>query len=176
MDNLDNYIVLNGKKIKLTDVQSNMIQMMVEDGKLGKRDIFDRVDRLEDYYYIDDDGKVVKASETRHEFDESLYYVANYCSDKSFITKRSYDEVINRLLWRYAYRANGGKLSLNGEETKYTIIWNDTKGKFEVKGEPWNIETVGAIYFKNLADAYAAIEGITVPFCEKFAKGESKNG
>lgn len=176
MDNLDNYIMLNGKKIELTDFQSSMLQMMVDDKKIGSRDIFDRVNRLEDYYYITDDGIVEKDSDTRHEVDDNLYRVANYCTDKQVITERSYDEVINRLLWRYAYRANGGKLDPNGEGMKYTIIWNDAKNKFESKAEPWNANTLGAIYFKNLKDAYAAIEGIITPFCVGLVKGEKNNG
>lgn len=40
---MDNYIMLNGEKIELTDFQSGMLQMMIGDKKLGNRDIFDRV-------------------------------------------------------------------------------------------------------------------------------------
>lgn len=173
---MDNYIMLNGKKIELTDFQSGMLQTMVDDKKLGNRDIFDRVNRLEDYYFITEDGIVEKDSDTYHEVDDNLYRVANYCTDKQVITERSYDEVANRLLWRYAYRANGGKLDPNGDGTKYTIIWNDAKNKFEPKAEPWNVSTQGAIYFKNLADAYTAIKGIIIPFCVELVKGEENNG
>lgn len=173
---MNNYIMLNGEKIELTDFQSNMIQMMVDDKKLGSRDIFDRVNKNEKYYLIAENGKVEEDEDIRDMVDDDLYYVANYCTDKQVITERSYDEVINRLLWRYAYRANGGKLDPNGEGMKYTIIWNNTVNKFEVKATDWSRDTLGAVYFKNLADAYAAIEDIVTPFCVGLVKGEKNNG
>ena len=55
---MNNYIMLNGEKIELTDFQSNMIQMMVDDKKLGSRDIFDRVNKNEKYYLIAENGEV----------------------------------------------------------------------------------------------------------------------
>lgn len=173
---MDNYIMLNGEKIELTDFQSGMLQMMVDDKKLGNRDIFDRVNKNEKYYFIAENGKVEEDEDTRDPVDDDLYHVASYCTDKRIITERSYDEVVNRLLWRYAYRANGGKLDPNGDGMKYTIIWNDAKNKFEPKAEPWNVSTQGAIYFKNLADAYTAIEGIIIPFCVKLVSGGKDNG
>lgn len=173
---MDNYIMLNGEKIELTDFQSGMLQMMVDDKKLGNRDIFDRVNKNEKYYFIAENGKVEEDKDTRDPVDDDLYHVASYCTDKRIITERSYDEVVNRLLWRYAYRANGGKLDPNGDGMKYTIIWNDAKNKFEPKAEPWNVSTQGAIYFKNLTDAYTAIEDIVIPFCVELVKGEESNG
>ncbi len=173
---MDNYIMLNGEKIELTDFQSGMLQMMVDKEEIGKRDIFDRVSKNKEYYFIADDGTVEQDEDIHYIVDDNLYRVANYCTDKQVITERSYDEVINRLLWRYAYRANGGKLDPNSEGMKYTIIWNDAKNKFEPKAEPWSANTLGAIYFKNLSDARAAIDGIITPFCVGLVKGEKNNG
>lgn len=174
MDNLDNYVMLNGKKVELTDMQSAMIQMMVDKGEIGQRDIFDRVNRGQKYYLIAENGVVEEDEENRDMVSDDLYYVANYCTDKRVATERSYDEVVNRLLWRYAYRANGGKLDPTCKDLKYTIVWNSLKGKFEVKSELCNVETLGAIYFKNETDAEMAIEGIVTPFCIELVKGEKK--
>jgi hypothetical protein len=109
MTNNDNYLMLNGKKIELTEEQIKKL------GLKENQSIFDKVERGEEYYFIHGNGNILNRTMGHLPYeDERKYFVANYCADKDVLTKRAKEEVLNRLLWRFSMRngwmTKGGKL------------------------------------------------------------------
>lgn len=152
----DNYIVLNGERIELTEEQIKILNLE------PKREItpFTRVNREKHYYHIDDLGKVVRFREEYTSIDYKLFNVANYCTDKEIIQQRAYMETLNRLLWRYSMEHKGNEISIGW---KYIIYYNSSNEFYDV-----NCTTMmnypGMIYFYSREIAEAAVKEIVEPF------------
>ena len=91
---MENYLMLNGKRIELTAEQ---IATLV--GKKEK-DPFERAEIGGKYFYIDNDGLVEEAEELYTGIDGARYKIGNYCTDKELMEQRAVHETLNRRLWR----------------------------------------------------------------------------
>lgn len=74
----DNYAVINGKRIKLTDEQVEML------GVEKRKNPFERVDKDENYYFITSRGAVLNYVYINDMTDRELYHSINYFNDKQF--------------------------------------------------------------------------------------------
>lgn len=101
---MENYLVLNGQKIELTPEQYQEVCNAVSSKKNSS---FDRKEKNETYYYIDENGVVCSRKEQNWGTDVSRYKNANYCSNKELMVKRASYEVLERILWRFS-EENGG--------------------------------------------------------------------
>lgn len=156
---MDNYIMLNGKKVPLTEEQVASLLG-------GKETACAKVDPFEpqtgqNYFYISDRGEVFNEDDHNLQCDKKRYNVGNYCTDYEMMKQRAMHETLNRLLWRYSEQ-HGGDNEWDGESLHYSITIDD-------KGEPAlelfvSIRTFWAVYFKDRDTAQAAIEDVVTPF------------
>lgn len=155
---MENYIMLNGKRIDLTAEQ---IETLV--GKKEK-DPFEMGEQGDTFYYITAGGYV--GSDSTHGYcnSDALFEVANYCTDKELMEQRALHETLNRLLWRYSMR-HGGRDSK--ERLKWTISYNGNINPCFGTRCQHNFSTLGTARFINEEAAKAAIEEIVKPFMEK---------
>lgn len=153
---MENYIMINGKRIDLTPEQ---IETLV--GKKEK----DPFERDNEFFYIDYYGEVERERDDDTSLDVARYIVANYCTDRELMEQRALHETLNRLLWRYSMQHGGREFTCEGSEPRYFIIQNST-GKWCI--DAWfSSYAIGVVYFDNKLTANAAIEEIVKPFMEK---------
>ncbi len=160
---MDNYIMFEGKKIFLTDEQTEMLKST----QIIKSSPFSRVDNDQEYYCIGSDGVVYEESEKLLPYDDRCFETGNYCTDCSLMKQRAQHETLNRLLWRFSMKNGGDKIQLSNPDSKKWYIYCDPR-------DPSRFNTmytfraihVGETYFltKELADR--AIHEIIWPFIE----------
>ena len=159
---MENYIVLNGKKIPLTDEQIKLIQ-----SDLPEKSPFDRVKEGETYYTIYSDYSLNRIPETETQLDDARFNAGNYCTDKDIMKQHALHMLLNNLLWRYSMTHGGDKIELGMFSTqKYYIAYDASYKEFYTD---WNndVKNVGVIYFDSEETAKAAIEEIVKPFIEE---------
>ena len=157
---MENYIMLNGKRIDLTAEQ---IETLV--GKKEK-DPFERVEG-ETYFYIDYDGEVISDEERGMCTDKLLYAAGNYCTDNELMEQRALHETLGRLLWRYSMQHGGREIDWNdNSKGKWFIYFDYPVGKFNVAYHTI-IRNISELHFATRAAAESAIEEIVKPFMEK---------
>ena len=148
---MENYLMLNGKRIDLTAEQ---IETLV--GKKEK----DPFERDNEFFYIDYYGEVERERDDDTSLDVARYIVANYCTDRELMEQRALHETLNRLLWRYSMQ-HGGR----DTRTIYFIYFN-ANGDFWVDFSG-DSKIEGTAYFATMETAKAAIEEIVKPFMEQ---------
>lgn len=151
---MENYLMLNGKRIDLTEEQVKTLTAE------EKKNPFERVETSGEYFFIKASGIISKMNEDNIFTDDRLFSVANYCTDRAMIGQRALHETLNRLLWRYS-EEHGGDGEWNGVDKHWVItrvsenITVDCTNRFKVNG---------AVYFKNHEVAISAIDEIVKPF------------
>lgn len=158
---MENYIMLNGKKIPLTEEQIKLIQADVPE-----KSPFDRADEGETYYYINHLFDIYNDSEFHYEDDDDCYRCANYCTDENIMKQHALHMLLNNLLWRYSMTHGGGKMSFERSTArKYCIGYDDYNKAFYPHGSQF-IKFLGTVYFIDAKTARDAIEEIVKPFIE----------
>ena len=156
---MDNYIMLNGKKIPLTDEQVKLIQADVPE-----KSPFDRADEGETYYFVDYQFDVERSNESKTPVDDYTYSSANYCTDKDIMKQHALHMLLNNLLWRYSMTHGGDKIDWHDMcEAKYRIFYDCKVNNFQVDYSSAT-RNIGAVYFTVPKIAEAAIEEIVKPF------------
>ena len=155
----ENYIMLGGKKIPLTDEQVKLIQ-----SDAPEKSPFDRADEGETYYFMDNQFDVERSNEFKTTADDYTYSSANYCTDKDVMKQHALHMKLNNLLRRYSMTHGGD-----------SIVWDDSAGtKFFIFNDPITgelgfsqystLKHFGAVPFASKETAKAAIEEIVKPF------------
>ena len=142
---MENYLVLNGQKIELTQEQYQEVCNAVS----PKKSPFDKKETSEIYYYIDNDGVVDSVKDRGWVADDLRYRNANYCSNKELMMKRADYEALERVLWRFS-EENGGR----GD---YFICYDKKIGDLAIVKTPAYILLLGPT-FCSKAIALSAIE------------------
>lgn len=160
MKNKDNYLMLNGKKVELTEEQIRKL------GLKENKNIFDKVDLGETYYFIQGNGNISdRTMGFIHREDNKNHLVANYCTDKEVFAKRAKEEVLNRLLWRFTME-NGwdDKRWENACENYYIAKPNLNNNYYFVCVNREHYSALQTVYFVSKEIAQQAIDGIVIPF------------
>ena len=155
----ENYIMLDGKKIPLTEEQIKLIQ-----ADEPKKSAFDRALHGRTYFCVISDFEVYEDCECSTLLDDERFNSANYCTDKKVIRQHALHMQLNNLLWRYSMTHGGDEMEFGPFSTqKYYIAYDAGEKEFYTD---WNdsIKCVGAIYFESNKTAEAAIEEIVKPF------------
>ena len=164
----DNYAVINGRRVELTDEQVNMLGVEVEK---KRRNPFERVDNDNEYYYIKNDGKVSNYCEVRDSVDNELYDNINYFNDEQFANQVALHQLLYRKLLKFAYD--------NGCED--TAEWNGYNYHFYIRCEyddgvdksVWEVaatvmnRSVNEVYFSKESVARRAIHEVVEPFMKE---------
>ena len=155
----ENYIMLNGKKIPLTDEQIKLIQ-----SDAPEKSPFDRADEGETYYFVDYQFDVERSNEFKTPVDDYTYSSANYCTDEAIIRQHALHMLLNNLLWRYSMTHGGDSIDWDyNTKTKFYIYYNTITDEF-VCDDYNTLKYVGAVPFTDEETAKAAIEEIVKPF------------
>ena len=159
MNKNENYIMLGGKKIPLTDEQVKQIR-----GEVPEKSPFDRVDEGETYYFVDYRLDVERSNEFKTTADDYTYSSANYCTDKDVMKQHALHMLLNNLLWRYSMTHGGDSIDWNDvSETKFNIYYNVAADEFRCS-EYSLLKYFGVVPFVSEETAKAAIEEIMKPF------------
>ena len=162
----ENYLIIEGIKVPLTDEQVAMIKGT---GALKSKEKspFSRVEKKESYWLIDIDGRITQTYEHGYEADDEQFSCANYCSDEELIEERAIREELSRLLWRFSMENGGKDIDWKDfSQIKYSIcIYFDDKGlKWEISHDI-NCKCLNEVYFADEDTAHRAIREIVEPFC-----------
>lgn len=157
----ENYLMLNGKRVELTDEQIEKLGLKVEN-----KDFFEKVNEGEIYYRIE--GVEVAFVENHNNvLDKERYDVANYCTDYSLMQQRALHETLSRLLWRFSMQNDEDKIDWDNEEQyKYIIMYDHGREKFCV--DNWiGYKYQGTVHFYSEEIAQRAIDEIVLPFIDE---------
>ena len=92
----NNYAVINGKRIELTDEQVKALG-------IKRKNPFDRVEQFNKYYRVTDANQVDDYVEAFDSTDNRLHDVANYFNDKEFAEQVALHQLLYRKLLKFAY-------------------------------------------------------------------------
>ena len=154
----DNYLVLNGKRIDLTEEQIKTLGIEL------KKSPFERGG---EYFYITPQGNVTNDFESNGCLtSEYRYKVGNYCTDEEIMKQRALYETLNRLLWRFSMQNDGDKINWNdNNHNKYRINFDYTIKEFFIYSN--NFKKENSIYFNTEQTAERAIKEIIMPFLKE---------
>lgn len=162
----ENYLIIEGIKVPLTDEQVAMIKGT---GALKSKEKspFSRVEKNDPYWLIDVDGRITQTYETESEIDNEQFSCANYCSDEELIEERAIREKLSRLLWRFSMENGGENIDWEDfSQIKYRIYidFKDKSIKLEIIQSIW-CKSLNEVYFIDEDTARRAIREIVEPFC-----------
>lgn len=166
---MENYIMLEGKKIPLTDEQIEMLRDSKKPEE-AKKSPFERQLHCGDKYYaISERGIASEYTEVGNVYNRAHFAIANYCTDKQIMTQRALHEILNRLLWRFSME-NGGEnpWGVYTSDGNYYITYDyDTRNPRFTVVFTWLYKINGTVYFSSEELAQQAIEEIVKPFMKK---------
>ena len=156
---MENYIMLHGKKIPLTEEQVAALLG-------GKETACAKVDPFEsqtwkNYLYISDRGEVFNEADYNFQCDKKRYNVGNYCTDYEMMKQRAMHETLNRLLWRYSEQ-HGGDAEWDNETRHYFI--SIKRGNEPYANDFTYSQPFGVVFFKDEETAKSAIHDVVKPF------------
>ncbi len=156
----DNYAVINGKRVELTDEQVKTI------GIETRKNPFDRVSVNAMYYYIDAVDAIGSMPEFGDRSDRKSLECANYFNDEAFAKQVSLHQLLYRKLLKFAYD-NGYEdtAAWNGDNCHYYIFYNYSCDTFDIRTD-YNSK-VQAVYFSSRDGACRAIIEVIKPFVEE---------
>lgn len=156
---MDNYIMLNGKKIPLTDEQVKLIQP-----DMPEKSLFDRAKFRDLYYTIYSDYSLNCIPETETQLDDGRFNAGNYCTDRDIMKQHALHMLLNNLLWRYSMTHGGDGIDWDDcSEIKVNIYYNMELDEFGITTYSI-LKYFGAVPFVSEETAKAAIEEIVKPF------------
>ena len=156
---MNNYIMLNGKKIPLTDEQVKLIQSDVPE-----KSPFDRADLNDKFYFVESDFNCLRTIENNTELDNYLFECGNYCTNENIMKQHALHMQLNNLLWRYSMTHGWDEIDWNDQNAnKYTIVYDKVTNRFALDYN-YASKQIGVIYFYNQKSAMIAIEEVVNPF------------
>lgn len=93
----NNYAVINGKRVELTDEQVKALRIET------RKNPFERVEQFSKYYRIANCSAVDDYVEYNDSTDQHLYASINYFNDKDFANQVALHQLLYRKLLKFAY-------------------------------------------------------------------------
>lgn len=152
----DNYAVINGKRIELTDEQVKALG-------IERKNPFERVERYAKCYCINSSNIVESSLDTHSVVDNNRYEVANYFNDKDFANQVSLHQLLYRKLLKFAYDNEcEDNQTWNKVNCHYYIGYNINEDRFyaDVKLAFKHND----VWFSSRDSANRAIEEVVKPF------------
>lgn len=158
--NMDNYALINGKRVELTDEQVKAL------GIEERKNPFERVERHGKYYRITAANCIDDYVENFDSTDDRLYDVANYFNDEAFAKQVALHQQLYRKLLKFAYD-NGCEdaAEWDGENMHYHVYYSHVHKTFKIE---LNYEGHHpGVYFSSSDGALQAIEEVVKPFIKE---------
>lgn len=166
---MDNYIVINGEKVELTEEQLNQLGIEVEK---KRNNPFNSKSETNNILYVTDATHLDGVASTREYYDNEnwnrcMIERANSFNDKDFANQVYLHELLNRKLLKYAYdnEAEDAEWNEDGENPHYYIFFASTRGHFVVEVNHYCHSQ--NIYFSSEKVAEDAIEDVIKPFMKE---------
>ena len=155
----ENYIMLDGKKIPLTEDQIKLIQSDVPE-----KSPFDRAHHGGTYFSVISNFELNENCECSSHLDDKIFNSSNYCTDKNIMRQHALHMQLNNLLWRYSMTHGGDSIDWDdGSEIKFNIYYDTALDEFGT-AEYSILKYFGVVPFTSEETAEAAIEEIVKPF------------
>lgn len=127
----DNYAVINGKRVELTDEQVKALG-------IKRKNPFERAnpDADDKYYYIRVSGDVADYHDVNDNGDRLLYEASNYFNDEQFAEQVALHQLLYRKLLKFAYDNEcEDTAEWNGTNMHWFIRWSCDAGNFIIFNE-----------------------------------------
>ena len=171
----DNYAVINGKKIELTEKQIKALGFEVRKNPFLKV----AVDNM--YYFISHFGDIDRYRQAKDLEDDMLFNNINYFNDEYFANQVALHQLLYRKLLKYAYDTDTiDDQPWSGVASHYAVDYRLDEIGFSI-GEWVMTWCPGTVYFKTKQAAKNAIRDVMEPFIKehpeflKEARNVSKN-
>lgn len=166
---MGNYIMLDGKKIALTEEQVAQLRSTGSASHVQSRfNPFDRTKGL--YWYCMGNRKSlisVEISDNDDMFDNEIYDdLANYFNDEGFAMYVALSQLLYRKLLQYAYMNDLVDDKPWDGSTPHAFIAQYISGQFAV-GYIWTTKSPCTVYFKSGDGAKMALENVVQPFMQE---------
>lgn len=155
----DNYAVINGKRIELTDEQVKALG-------LERKNPFERVAKLEKYCYIDAFDEVHWFSDNMEQCDDESFECSNYFNDGAFANQVALHQRLYRKLLKFAYD-NGFEdtQEWNDSFSHYYLYYSHRERRIKVDANA-DSQKIG-VYFSTKKAAERAVKEVVEPFMKE---------
>lgn len=156
----DNYAVINGKRIELTDAQAKVL------GIETPKNPFERVKDGDTYYRVTEYGNVDDYVESGDYTDHNLYRTNNYFNDDSVAQQVALHQRLYRKLLKFAYDNEcEDTAEWDGENQHWCIYYGNSRKRFDTT---WHdLAQYSYVYFSTREGAKRAIEEVVEPFMKE---------
>lgn len=155
----DNYAVINGKRIELTDEQVKTLG-------IERTNPFGRVEKGDVYYRITEYGDIGDLTEDGDYTDQYLYDGVNYFNDDSFANQVALRQLLYRKLLKFAYDNNcEDDKPWDCESKHYRVYYSHAHKIFKTEVN-FEGQHPGA-YFSSEEAAKRAIKEVIEPFMKE---------
>ena len=160
-DDMDTYLVVDGKKVALTAEQLKALGLIE-----NRNNPFDRVTKEKLYYYVDKDGKVDNFCECGDPLDDNLKNASNYFNDEDFAVQVALHQLLYRKLLKFAYDNDCEDTSeWNRDNPHWIIRYNKENDTFS---PDWHkMYKMQDIYFASAGDAKKKKKKVVKPFMKE---------
>lgn len=157
----ESYIVIDGKKIELTEEQIKALNL---DTELGHRNPFKRVN--DEYCYIEKNGNIWWHSDVNDHIDNTLYNNANYFNDEAFAKQVSLHQLLYRKLLKFAYDNEcEDRAEWDGCNIHWCIYRDLFENNYTVSG--FTVLKGECVWFSSKEGAQRAIKEVVKPFLKE---------
>lgn len=154
----ENYIVINGKKIELTEEQLKQLGIEPE-----KKNPFERVKPNERYYYVKSNGVIDEYIDANDLTDAQLYKVNNYFNDEAFAKQVALHQLLYRKLLKFAYDNEcEDTAEWDGRNQHWMIRCDEEQNKLIFNSQ--STYKAQEVYFSSAGGAERAIKEVVEPF------------
>lgn len=155
----ENYLVINGKKMDLTEEQLKQLGIKV------RKNPFESVDYDKNYYYINSFG-IARTTEKHVPISTDFQNVVNYFNDEDFAKQVALHQLLYRKLLKFAYDNECEDREWGIKHAHWHIFYDTSDDKFYV--EPNDAFKHQGVYFSSRNGAERAVEEIIKPFMKEY--------
>lgn len=147
----DNYVVIHGKRIELTDEQVKALG-------IERKNPFERVAKDDAYYTVLSSGSVGRMEDYLDCQDDSQYDAVNYFNDEAFAEQVALHQLLYRKLLKFAYNNECEDKEWNGTNDHWLILYYPLNDDFVIA----NVQCVKeyTVYFSTEEGASRAINEV----------------
>lgn len=155
---MNNYAVINGKRVELTDEQV---------AALGIKRVnpFERVESNEYYYYVRADGRVDVYTNADDMVDKAIYAACNHFTDEAFAKQVALHQLLYRKLLKFAYDYGCEDKEWNNTNEHWLIVYHPLNEDFIIANVYCAKEHT--VYFSTEEGASRAISEVIRPFMKE---------
>lgn len=156
----ENYLVLDGKRIELTEEQKRLLNITM------RKNPFAPVEKGETYYYINKEGLIDNYPNREDSVDISLEKSCNHFNDETFANQVALHQLLYRKLLKFSYD-NGcvDTAKWNGVNLHWCIYYDNNSNTFGTKC--YTVIQHSNVYFSTRECAGQAIKEVVEPFVKE---------